>query len=190
MGIICFPVTIGWTGESLGLLVEAARTNLLVRSEELNTTWSQLRSSVSVDQIVAPDGTVTADKIVEDNTNNTHLVEQVPSYTSGTVYTYSAFIKAAERDSVMLQFGGAAFPANPYARFDLSDGSLILLGSGADSYDIQPFPGGWYRLSVTATADATSTAGSGIFVMNGTSTSYLGDGSSGLYAWGNRGRFG
>ena len=51
------------TGESLGLLVEEQRTNLLVRSEEFNTTWVTTSSTVTPNSTAAPNGTVTADTI-------------------------------------------------------------------------------------------------------------------------------
>jgi hypothetical protein len=60
------------TGESLGLLIEEQRTNLLFPySEEFdNAAWSKTRSSITSNTIVAPDGTLTGDKLVEDTANS------------------------------------------------------------------------------------------------------------------------
>src|SRR5690606_5381998 len=53
------------TLELRGLLVEEQRTNLLLRSQEFdNASWSKVSSSVSANAAVAPDGTLTADKII------------------------------------------------------------------------------------------------------------------------------
>ena len=59
------------TGESLGLLIEESRTNLLTYSEEFNATyWAKINSASGVNPVVtanygtAPDGTLTADRIV------------------------------------------------------------------------------------------------------------------------------
>ena len=54
------------TLESLGLLVEEARTNLLLRSEEFdNASWTKTRSSVTANAITAPDRTLTGDKLID-----------------------------------------------------------------------------------------------------------------------------
>ena len=43
------------TGESLGLLAEEQRANLLLRSEEFdNASWTKTRSSISADSTIAP----------------------------------------------------------------------------------------------------------------------------------------
>jgi hypothetical protein len=52
------------TGESLGLLVEEQRTNLLLRSEEFDdASWAKVSSTISANTTTAPSGTVTADTI-------------------------------------------------------------------------------------------------------------------------------
>jgi hypothetical protein len=78
------------TGESLGLLVEEARTNHNTYSEQFdNAAWVKTRSSITSNTIVAPDGTLTGDKLVEDTTaSNTHQISQSASLTAGT-HTYS-----------------------------------------------------------------------------------------------------
>src|SRR6056300_924694 len=53
------------TGESLGLLIEESRSNLVNISEEFdNGAWSKANSSITANTILAPDGTLSADKIV------------------------------------------------------------------------------------------------------------------------------
>jgi len=59
------------TGESLGLLVEESRTNLVLRSEEFDSIyWRKISSTSGTDPVVtpnyatAPDGTLTANRIV------------------------------------------------------------------------------------------------------------------------------
>ena len=52
------------TGLSEGLLVEAQRTNLLLRSEEFeNIAWTATNLSVTANSTTAPDGTTTADTL-------------------------------------------------------------------------------------------------------------------------------
>jgi hypothetical protein len=52
------------TGESLGLLVEEQRTNLLLRSEEFdNASWSKTSTTVTANSEASPTGSVTADTL-------------------------------------------------------------------------------------------------------------------------------
>jgi len=172
------------TGESLGLLVEEQRTNLLLRSEELETTWTTIRASVSANAIVAPNGSLTADKLVEDSTaTNTHFIRQTSSVVSGTTYTLTVFAKAAERTQVNLQLT-TGFPSTTH-RVDLSTGSTIDTAGSPVATSIQPVPDGWYRISITQVANlTTSVSQSNIFISVGGTTVYTGDGTSGIYLWG------
>jgi hypothetical protein len=177
------------TFESLGLLIEEQRTNLLTYSEQFdNAAWTKTRSSITANTIVAPDGTLTGDKLVEDTTaTSSHvLIRSSISFTSGTVYTISAYVKAAERTSLRLLFG-VGFSASPAAFFNISTGVISANPSGnSSSASIAPVGNGWYRVSVTATADSTTSVGEfTATLVTGTNTvSYTGDGYSGIFIWG------
>jgi hypothetical protein len=172
------------TGQSLGLLVEEARTNLLLRSEEFDVSpWGPTRASITanVTATTAPDGTNTADKVVEDTTASaTHIIAQAVSYTSGVTYTISIYAKAAERTAFNLRASTqSTFPGE--AILDLAAGTVMNVnGTGG----IVPVGNGWYRCSVTATASANGTTGTGLYIRNGGTLSYTGDGTSGIYIWG------
>jgi co-chaperonin GroES (HSP10) len=173
------------TGESLGLLVEEQRTNLLVRSEEFdNAAWTKARASIVANTIVAPDGTLTADKLVANTDTNTHVASQSLSLASGTVYTASLYAKQGETRYVRFGFGGAAFAAIQIAFFDLQ-GGVVVTTSGTVTTSITSVGNGWWRLSVTATATSTATGEIAILPsLNGTSSSFTGNGYSGIYIWG------
>jgi hypothetical protein len=176
------------TDESLGLLIEEARTNLLTYSADFsNAAWVKSRASITSNTIVAPDGTLTGDKLVEDTTaTNTHYIVQTYSYTSGTAYNYSFYAKAAERTRVAI----LAFPTNSVftsstAIFNLSTGLITRQDAGFTSASITNVGNGWYRCSIAITAAATATGSIGILLANGdTSVTYTGDGYSGAYIWG------
>lgn len=175
-------------GNCLGLLMEASRTNLWLQSPSFdNASWTKLRSSVSADSAVAPDGTTTAESLIEDSSvATTHLVRQDLNVTSGTTYTATFFAKANQRTQVSMQFGSEnacfAFEAGI---FTLSgSGTAATLSGSPTAVTIQALPNGWYRCRVSATAAATNLAGLRIFLADGGSTSYTGDGTSGLYIWG------
>lgn len=171
-----------------GGIFENARTNLCVRAEEMdNGSWTKTRSSVSANDRAAPDGKTTADKLIEDTSNNSHFASASSiSFTSGTQYVYSFYVRAAERSEVWLNFPAAPFPASANAFFDLSgSGSVGTVGAGADSAGIEALPDGWFRCWVIATADATTTGQMQVAVAIATEDlSYLGDGSSGAHFWG------
>jgi hypothetical protein len=158
------------TGESLGLLVEEQRTNLLLRSEDFSTTWVRFNVNASSNAILAPDGTLTADKLTENDADNFHRIRQ--GITSGVTGVFSVFLKAAERTRVNL----GTSDTNLIADFDLSAGSVV---SGTGS--IEPFSDGWYRCSISATF---TTSGPFLLLRNSSSEFYTGDGTSGIYLWG------
>jgi hypothetical protein len=170
------------TGESLGLLVEEARTNLFTRSEEFNdAAWTKTNSTITANAATAPDGTLTADKHIPDNGATIGVgasdtrVFQSPSVTSGTVYTFSIYAKASEYNQI--QFSLIATPTIT-ARFSLNLGT-VLSGTGAT---ITPAGDGWYRCAIPVTAGVT-----GVLAVRWSAQSSIatiGDGTSGIFAWG------
>jgi hypothetical protein len=179
------------TGESLGLLVEEQRTNLLLQSEDFSTTWINARSTIDSNQVAAPDGSLTADKIVEDNSVNlTHLVRQDVTVSTNTVHTVSVYVKAAERSRVRVDFSDASTAADTvFGLFDLSARTVSSSGANGNgsltSASIQNVGNGWYRCIVTGKFNNTDTDGRVfLYLDNGTSISYTGDNTSGIYVWG------
>ena len=172
------------------LLLEAAATNLLTYSERFDdVAWPKGNASITANVTIAPDATLSADKIVEDAANTTHRIAAVPSISAGTTYTFSLFAKAAERSAVMLSFGAdaSAFPITQ-AFFSLTGAGSFVDNGGTPNAVITNVGNGWYRCSITATASTTTTHGVvRIFVCNGTtigSETYQGDGTSGIFVWG------
>lgn len=165
------------------------RTNLLLYSEEIdNAYWTKTRSSVTSNVTVSPDSTLTADKLITDLTaSNTHFIGRTASLTSGTTYTFSVFLKAAEYGFARVLLPGTGFTTSKSVFVNLSTGELSVptSGSTASSEDVG---NGWFRVSITATATATGTSGSfSVTIANGMTSgdvSISGDGVSGIYVWG------
>ncbi|ETD85772.1 hypothetical protein U703_02415 [Rhodobacter capsulatus YW1] len=171
------------------LLIEAAATNLLPNSAQFDAaSWGKTRASVLANAALAPDGTMTADKLVEDTSNNSHFVARTGTQIAvGTSVTASIFVKAAERRWFALV---TADSANAFRTtyFDLQTGTLGVVSQGAAGHvaQIAAAGNGWYRCSVTQTQAAASgnfNVYPSVVSANG-ATSYLGDGASGLYLWG------
>lgn len=169
-----------------GLLIEDASSGLLTYSEDFaNAAWTKTRASVTSNAVAAPDGTTTADKLVEDGTAaNSHCVQQSPSYVAGTTYAFSVFVKADTRSMIMMQFPNAAFTSTLRTWFNIGTGAVGTTAAGVTAY-IQNVGGGWYRCCVIATATVTAAAATLIcMVTTDNVTNYDGDSVSGLYLWG------
>lgn len=169
-----------------GLETVPNRQQLITNPINFAASWNPTRCTVSADATTAPDGTMTADKVTEDNTAAaTHVVFQgSPSLTSGTTYTVQVCAKAAERSRINLNFATTRFPDNALALFDLANGTIISQGAGAVSSSILPLTNGWYLCSVTAVCDSTGANNTLINLVATTNNNYNGDGVSGLYLWG------
>jgi len=173
------------TGESLGLLVEEARTNLLLQSNGFDTTWTNTNSSETAAAGIAPDGTTTAWELKDtlDVISTVHNLTQILSWTSGVTYTISCWMKAGTLNEGGISFPGAAFTTVLTCRFDLTTGALINASAGVTASSVV-FPNGWIRIVATATATITAAAGGiGIRITNGAG-SYIGTGDGTILIWG------
>lgn len=173
------------------LLLEAAATNLAWPSEDLtHANFAKANSTVTANAIAAPDGTLTADKIVETVTTGAHYIQPISFATvlNGQTATASFFVKAAERASVMFRLDASTTiiaSANNNASFNLATGSISnILGTGIQ-YAALKFADGWWKISMTLTATADGVLRP-LVMTSTTPGSYVtvGDGISGLYLWG------
>jgi len=176
------------TGESLGLLVEESRTNLWTYSGDFaNAAWIKVRSSITSNTIVAPDGTLTGDKLIAStDAGTTHFVRQDVSVTSGTSYTQTIYAKAGEYTQIYMGFDtdNSAFAGGSII-FTLTGNGIAGTPSGTlTSNSITPVGNGWYRCQITATATATATGIFRIQSATGDTNGFTGDGTSGIYIWG------
>ncbi len=167
------------------LMLEAATTNLLVRSAEFdNASWTRTSSTVTANAETAPDGTATADKFVETATNTVHEINQLEA-TTGT-RTFSIYAKAGERSQISVMLSDVS-SATVRARFDLATGAVLAVVGGGSWTGLNAssvYAGnGWWRLSFTGTPGAGTQVRAVLGLYNGADT-YLGDGNSGLYIWG------
>jgi len=162
------------------------RTQLVQYSHELdNAWWTKTNCSISVNAVANPvDGTTTADKWVEDSSNDNHRLRRSMSWVSGDYYFFSVYAKAGERTAIHLRLDTTAFPASAQADFNLSTGASSG-DSGLTTLGMEDEGDGWYRCWILAQADVTGAAYVYLFMQNPYQTeSYQGNGSSGLYLFG------
>ncbi len=183
--------------ESDGYRQEERRTNLAIQSAALGAgNWAKSRVSVNDNQAVAPDGTTTADEIVEDGTAGFHLVTDVIANLPAvnTDCAFSVFMKANTRTFGLIRIADtgppAAWTANtPEVSYDLITGvATILNGDGdtvQDAYMIQ-YPNGWWRCVLIGNSGDSGLITSiqcGPHDGSGAPT-YTGDNASSIYACG------
>ena len=163
-----------------------AEQNFFQRSQEFdNAYWIKYQTTVTANSVVAPDGTTTAETIIESNANDYHTVYTAISLATSTVYTLSAFLKANTRSYGMLGVGGGGLSIGYYAKFDLTNGTATnIVGTGFTS-NATSVGNGWYRCTLTFTS-GTSASHNLQFGPhdNGSNPIYAGDGTSSVYLWG------
>lgn len=165
-----------------GLLIEEQRTNLLTYSEQFdNAAWNKNNTTVTANAATGPDGTSSADKLAETATTAVHNAGQSIS-TTAQAYTFSCYVKAAERNFVLLYHT----QSNASISVNLTTGATgTASGTVAPtSSSVTNVGNGWWRVTMTVTATAASNF-FGIYVMNGlVNASYAGTAGSGIYVWG------
>lgn len=173
------------------------RRNLLTYTEQFdNAVWEKLSSvTVAANVVLAPNGTTTADKIIETATNNFHGLRP-GGLTAGLIYTFQVSLKEAERRYAVISLGGNDTALAGGGLFvDLRNGSVIsAVGSKLSSYSVNDQGNGWfsYRISVNMTGVAETPYAFVFIIDNSTHTIgvgygykiYTGDGTSGIYIWG------
>ena len=168
------------TGESLGLLIEEARTNLLTYSQQL-TLWNNASSAVVVDNaVVSPDGTIDASTFTDTTASSQHYMTKNATVVSGTSYTFSVYVKSYQLQGIALRIITATTVAQSY--FNLSAGTITV---SAGTATITNVGNGWYRCTLTGIADSTTAA---VYINllqtpSSTTLSYSGTGT-GLFIWG------
>jgi hypothetical protein len=173
------PVTLA----SQGILPEEARTNSCTQSQDLSTTWTLGGSTVTANNTTSPDGTVNADKLVEDSSAAAeHRCFNTFTGVSGTTYTYSVYAKADTRGGINIRMQATGTPIDIY--YDVSTGAVTSTTAGTGS--IQSVGNGWYRCIATGASDLSGSVRITINLLQtagGTTRIYSGDGTSGLFLW-------
>ena len=172
----CDPIT----GKSLGLLIEESRTNLLTYSSDFsNAVWTKTAVTITSAANVAPDGTLTAQRLVEDTATSAHALG-IQVGTVGNTETWSCYAKPSGRNWLYMQCG----PTSVYCNFDISNG-VVGSAAGILSSNITPVGNNWYRCVISFVRATNSNN----FLFSSTTNSttqpsYTGNGYSGIYIWG------
>ena len=167
--------------------------NLFIFSEDFsNVYWNKTASTITANAAVAPDGTLTADKLIGDNgitTRQSVFALDVP-VTANVTYRFSVYLKAAERRYASIWFDRATVAEGSFYGdnhvIDLQTGTFAV-GSPNSTIYIQSVGNGWHRLTIVATPTAAVQSFS--IALNSPNNStppgvFTGDGVSGIFIWG------
>jgi hypothetical protein len=177
------------------------RRNQLYLSQDFSSTWGWSNTSIVVTSNVIADplGNLTASKLVESNLTSSFCIANINTNLSAQsipagYITFSVHLKAAERNWAQIGIYAPTIGINGWVNVDCLNG-VIGLGFGtASTTTVTSLAAGWFRFSITlantASATGMSNTGPRIYIDNSNSGianhSYLGDGISGLYAWGSQ----
>jgi len=167
------------------LLLEPASTNIITYSEDFsNSYWTKSGSSITSDTTTSPDGSLNADKLVEDTSTGQH--QMYPPSTSGAdaVRTISFFVKPDGVTKI-----GIRNNDGKYISYDISTGTT-LDKTITNDFVSTDMTNGWKRLSVSWD-DTTPATGARFFLLDNAYTSgnpltysYTGNGTNGIYLYG------
>ena len=164
------------------LLLEPSRTNVLGQSEYFgDSSWTKTSLNITTNATTSPSGFLDASKLLPTATSGQHKIDITKSVSSGADVALSAFVKKGEYQYCCLYEVTSA----KGRFFDLSNGTKGgTFGSAPTTSDIEPMGNDWYKISIT-TSVPSSTARFILYVCESiSSTSFTGNGSSGIYAYG------
>lgn len=142
---------------------EVPNKNLLLYSEQFdNSGWTKVSSTIETNTEISPDGTMTADKWSRTTVSNNRLQQNTTKSATATKYSLSVYAKKINEDYFSMRMGGL-YPARVDVIFNLSSGTIVSENAIAftDLVSSITYVGnGWYRCSVSAITDATTSLSS------------------------------
>lgn len=156
-----------------GLLIEPARTNVNLNSEDYSlATWTKTNITSTSSFLKDPNNNnagnfliANADGLTLARTLVQATLPVTPSI--GAAYTASVYFKYFNPDNtsyssvqwVQLAFTSGGFGATAYVNFDIFNGVVGTVGASITSYFIIDAGWGWYRLIISANATAAVASG-------------------------------
>ena len=142
------------SGTTLG---QAARTlysvksteNLLLQSEDFsNAYWVKNLGTITQNNTIAPDGTLTADLFTKTSGINTvSRVGRNTTFTTTGIHTLSIFVKPSVGNLIQLRLDVDGNTAN--STFNFTTKTFTNSGANVISSSFQELPDGWFRLILT-----------------------------------------
>lgn len=148
------------TLECRGLLVEGARTSLILRSEEFDSpSWGKTDTTATADAAISPDGTQNADLLTEGSAGTAQVTQGVTA-TADANYACSKYLKRGNHDWLRLRVVNGANFVHVWA--NLATGAVGSNAVGGTATLVRAYsqahPNGWYRFTVVANIGSGATA--------------------------------
>ena len=139
------------------LNLEPQRTNLILYSEQFSgTNWGSVNTTITANQTISPDGTLTADKLQRNSTSASYRSHNISKSATATTYTTSAFIKKGSDDYFAMRAQGS-YPSRVDIRFRFDTEQIYSATAFSNftilDYGVQNYSNGWYRMHFTYTSD-------------------------------------
>ena len=140
-----------------------------------DASWSKTNINVTANATTAPNGTLTAEKIIATNTAAQHYIDQGAITPNGAVYTFSIYAKASEYTTMALRENSLG----QVAVFNLSTGTFT------PNVNLNPaivdVGNGWYRCSISRQNTQSQL---NVRIHPNQEASFTGDNVSGIFIWG------
>ena len=162
--------------------------NYMLQSDAAQTTWAATNVTVSANAHTAPDGTSTADGLIEDSSTGFHFLQQ--SYTRASVA--EGWCAYADMASVASSRNGALDVSDGAGNgstciFDLTAGTAGTPNISGTATNARAFivalGNGYYRCYLIARLPASTTTRMQVLISNGSTLSYAGNGSGRISVW-------
>lgn len=182
-------------GTCRGLLIEEARTNLVLQSSDYTTaSWTKTDTTVTAASGTSPDGTNTATLLTQGSAGNAEVWQSF-AVGAGNTVTYSRYVKKGNSQWYMLLIRNGGSTSFAYAFFDLTNG---VVGTTSTSGGFATITGssisnagdGWFRVTFTVMIGAsfgTAVFSASVVTANGTATPVNG---GTRYEWGSQAEVG
>jgi hypothetical protein len=185
-----FPVTVKKTDSSANAVTLRASQNLITQSQQLdNAAWTKTRVTVTANYAAAPDGTTTADRVLETTDNGVHEIKQAYSKPAGvTILTAAVRLKADGRNEAYLILDDGTATNRAQIRANLSTGAVPFTDNTGTytllSNSVTNLGSGWYLLRITVSVPTATGSITQTVRLYNAGTSYVGDTALGVQAWG------
>lgn len=159
-----------------GLLIEEQRTNLLLRSEQFDTSsWGKTNVTATPDAAVSPAGVSNAQRLAAIATTSSTVAQTVA--VSGTSVTYTVYAKEGTGPTAGARFGVRNLTTATtllMVTFNYATGTFTY-NTGSTGFSAVNVGNGWWRITCTATSGITSGDTVAVYCGFGGQTATAGD---------------
>lgn len=178
-----------------GFRAEYQATNRIINSQNFQgANWTPTGVEITANDAISPDGNKTASKLIEavgdGVTPSARTLTTAVTFASviGEPYTFSQWFKANTGSVVQLAALASVSPAQ-YANFDLVNGKITRSSPRLLQANMEKFPNGWYRCSITISPTAAGDPQFTAALVNGNTAAeatpaYAATSVGSVYTWG------